>query len=38
MARRGPPPSVPGLGCRHCRVLLVVCGPSSEVEATHTLC
>jgi hypothetical protein len=36
MAHHGPPP-VPGLRCRRCRVLLVVCGLSGEVGAARTL-
>jgi hypothetical protein len=35
---RGLPPSVPGVRCRRCRVLLVVCCPFGEVGAARTLC
>jgi hypothetical protein len=31
------PPSEPGLRCRCRRVLLAVCGPSSEVGVARTL-
>jgi hypothetical protein len=34
----GLPPSVPGVRCRRCCVLLAVCGPFGEVGAARILC